>query len=85
MKTTYKVYFLERDSLEDASEYEAFEPYYAVKDFLKDTYDNCDGWEWMRNDNGSTIVRTVAEDGTIVDYSWELEFEPSFYILEQSK
>ena len=55
----------------------------AAQEFLKYTYDNCDGWEWMPRTTKSrvSVLNTLTNETVFV--SWELEFEPSFYTWEE--
>lgn len=41
-------------------EYPGWESFVAER-FLQHAHSNMDGWEWMRNDNGKSIVRVKQE------------------------
>jgi hypothetical protein len=49
-------------------------------EFCDYLYSERDGWEWMKNSTETIVV--VDEEGTVRRYSFELEYEPSFYVTE---
>jgi hypothetical protein len=51
-----------------------------VREFCDYLYSERDGWEWMKNSTETIVV--VDEEGTVRRYSFELEYEPSFYVTE---
>ena len=65
-------------------EYPGWESLVAKK-FLQYAHSNMDGWEWMRKDDGKSTVR-VKQDGVNKpkDFSFELDYEPSFYVYERN-
>ena len=51
-----------------------------VRDFCKHLYYERDGWEWMKDTSERIVV--VGEDGSVRCFSFELEYEPTFFTLE---
>lgn len=57
----------------------------AVIAYCHFLYSEGDGWEWMRNDHARTKIRcvnTLTNEETF--HTFELEYEPSFYITDVS-
>ena len=53
---------------------------YELKDYCDYVYSNRDGWEWMKDSNERILA--IDESGNKMYYSFELNFEPVFYISE---
>ena len=43
-------------------------------------YDNCGGWEWMKNSNERILA--IDENGNKTYFAFEVDYEPVFYISE---
>jgi hypothetical protein len=72
------------ETIEDASVFEDVCSAYAIEQYCKYLYDNCDGWEWMPKDNCSTVIRCVDENDVVKDFRFEIEYEPEFYVYENT-
>jgi hypothetical protein len=53
---------------------------YELREFCEYLYDNCDGWEWMKNSDERIIA--IDESGEMSYYVFELDYEPVFYVSE---
>ena len=53
---------------------------YELKDYCDYVYSNRDGWEWMKD--STERILAIDESGNKLYYSFELDFEPVFYISE---
>jgi hypothetical protein len=51
---------------------------YELTQYCKYLYDMRDGWEWMRNSDERILA--IDESGEVSYYSFEVDFEPVFYI-----
>ena len=51
-----------------------------VRDFCKHLYHERDGWEWMKDTSERVVI--VGEDESVRYFSFELEYEPTFFTLE---
>lgn len=51
---------------------------YELTQYCKYLYDNRDGWEWMRDSDERILV--IDESGNKLYYSFEVDYEPVFYI-----
>lgn len=80
----YKVWFsnFNDDDIENADEYSTkWGADDAAEEFLKFQYHECDGCEWMPKDYGKTkIIVMDLETGEKEEFTWELDYEPSFYV-----
>lgn len=56
---------------------------YELKDYCDYLYSNCDGWEWMK-DSFERIL-AIDESGNKSYYSFEVDYEPVFYISESKE
>lgn len=61
----------------EVNEYEAISADQAAQQAAAYNYDNCDGWEWMRN-GYCAAVRDPLQ--TITYHSGSMEFEPVFHV-----
>ena len=57
----------------------------VVKQFLEHCYDNCDGWEWMKNSEGSLVIAVDDDLGNKWNFTYSLDWEPSFGVYEVKK
>jgi hypothetical protein len=53
---------------------------YELKEYCDHLYSNCDGWEWMKNSSDRIIA--IDESGKVSYYSFEVDYEPVFYVSE---
>lgn len=53
---------------------------YKLKDYCNYLYSNRDGWEWMKDSDERIIA--VDESGKLSYYSFEVDYEPVFYVSE---
>jgi hypothetical protein len=53
---------------------------YELKDYCDYLYSNRDGWEWMKG--SSERILAIDESGEKLYYSFEVEFEPTFYVYK---
>lgn len=86
----YYVWFVgeDPDSLEDCWSYDTWKNSHseAAEQYLDYCHDNMDGWEWMRNDNGKTVVRVMQKgDNTHKDFHFSIDYEPSFTAYEKTE
>jgi hypothetical protein len=51
-----------------------------LKDYCDYLYSNRDGWEWMKDSDERILA--IDESGKMLYYSFEVEYEPVFYISE---
>lgn len=49
----------------------------AVQSAASHFYDNCDGWEWMKN--GCTLYSVMEGDTCVFAHEVSVEFQPVFY------
>ena len=56
---------------------------YELQDYCKYLYDNCDGWEWMRDSDERIIA--VDESGEMSYYVFEVDYEPVFYVSKHKE
>lgn len=53
---------------------------FDLKEYCKYLYRNRDGWEWMRDSDERILA--IDESGNKSYYSFEVDYEPVFYISE---
>jgi hypothetical protein len=53
---------------------------YELKDYCDYLYNMRDGWEWMKDSDERIIA--VDESGKLSYYSFEVDYEPVFYVSE---
>ena len=53
---------------------------YELKDYCKYLYNERDGWEWMKD--STERILAIDELGEVSYYSFELDFEPVFYVYK---
>lgn len=87
---TFKVYIPEHgETADDEGVFEARETEnwieLVVQQFLKHCYDNCDGWDWMKNSEGSLVIAVDDDLGNKWSFTYSLDWEPSFGVYEVVK
>ena len=86
MKQIFKCYMPTLGQTEeDAAEIEEHNAYCAVDHYLETVYSESDGWEWMNQDQGTTTVICVDSEGKKTEYTWSLDYNPTFYPSEVTK
>jgi len=53
---------------------------YELGDYCKYLYDQRDGWEWMKD--SSERILAIDESGNKLYFVFELDYEPSFLVME---
>lgn len=51
---------------------------YELKDYCDYLYNERDGWEWMKNSDERILA--IDESGNKLYYSFEVDYEPVFYV-----
>ena len=53
---------------------------YELQDFCTYLYTHCDGWEWMKDSTDRILAIDLS--GNKFYYSFELDYDPVFYISQ---
>ena len=53
---------------------------FDLKEYCKYLYDERGGWEWMKD--SSERILAIDESGEKLYFTFELDFEPTFYVSE---
>lgn len=79
----YKVYIPSHGETADGAwertEHEGFSEI-LINEFLMYCYDNCDGWDWMKDKQDDLVVVIEDEDGAKREYTYTMDWNPVFYI-----